>query len=202
MKDMLFYERQAAEGGLRIAGMDEAGRGPLAGPVVVAAVVMPLSSDKLISGVDDSKKLSEKKREALYEQIMQVAEEVQVAFATHEEVDSLNVLNATKKAMLQCVNSLTKADKVLIDAVTLSAKIPTLGIIHGDALSYSIAAASIVAKVTRDRLMKQYDRQYPLYNFAKHKGYGTAEHIRLLGQYGACPIHRKTFIKKFVTEEQ
>lgn len=97
MKDMLFYERQAAEGGLRIAGMDEAGRGPLAGPVVVAAVVMPLSSDKLISGVDDSKKLSEKKREALYEQIMQVAEEVQVAFATHEEVDSLNVLNATKK---------------------------------------------------------------------------------------------------------
>ena len=134
--------------------------------------------------------------------VVRVSEEVQVAFATHEEVDSLNVLNATKKAMLQCVNSLTKADKVLIDAVTLSAKIPTLGIIHGDALSYSIAAASIVAKVTRDRLMKQYDRQYPLYNFAKHKGYGTAEHIRLLGQYGACPIHRKTFIKKFVTEEQ
>ncbi len=196
---MLEYERLAQQGGAKyIAGIDEAGRGPLAGPVVVAGVVMPLDSEKIIDGVNDSKKLSAKKRDILFDKIVATALEVQVAVVGWEEIDSLNILNATKKGMLQCINNFKLADKVLIDAVKLDSPLPTLSIIHGDALSYSIAAASIVAKVTRDRLMEQYHKLYPQYNFAKHKGYGTAEHIKLLKQFGPCPIHRKTFIKHFV----
>ena len=196
---MLEYERQLLENGDKfIAGIDEAGRGPLAGPVVVAGVIMPLDECDVIEGVNDSKKLSAKKRDALYDKILEKAIDVQVAVVDHETIDRDNILNATKLGMLQCINGFKQVDRVLIDAVQLNAKVPTLSIIRGDALSYSIAAASIVAKVTRDRLMLEYDKQYPQYNFAKHKGYGTAEHIRLLKEYGPCPIHRRTFIGHFV----
>lgn len=194
---MLNYERQLMESGARlIAGIDEAGRGPLAGPVVVAGVIMPM--DNIIQGTNDSKKLSAKKRDALYDQIMATALDVQVAIVDCNTIDEINILNATKQGMLQCINGFAQVDRVLIDAVKLDAKVPTLSIIKGDALSYSIAAASIIAKVTRDRLMLELDKQYPQYNFAKHKGYGTAEHIRLLKEHGPCPEHRRTFIKNFV----
>ena len=194
---MLNYERQLMESGARlIAGIDEAGRGPLAGPVVVAGVIMP--RDNIIQGINDSKKLSAKKRDALYDQIMATALDVQVAIVDCNTIDEINILNASKQGMLQCINGFEQVDRVLIDAVKLDAKVPTLSIIKGDALSYSIAAASIIAKVTRDRLMLELDKQYPQYNFAKHKGYGTAEHIRLLKEHGPCPEHRRTFIKNFV----
>ena len=193
---MLQYEHNLQQQGLNlIAGIDEAGRGPLAGPVVVAGVIMPL--DDIIEGINDSKKLSEKKRDKLFEQIMQKAIDVQVAVLDSNLIDEINILNATKQGMLQCINGFANVDHVLIDAVKLNTPVPTTSIIHGDALSYSIAAASIVAKVTRDRMMLDYANQYPQYNFAKHKGYGTKEHITLLKQYGPCPIHRKTFIKNF-----
>lgn len=196
---MLEYERQLQESGARfIAGIDEAGRGPLAGPVVVAGVIMPLGDSDIIEGVNDSKKLSAKKRDLLFDKIMEKAIDVQVAIIDNETIDRDNILNATKNGMLQCINGFKQVDRVLIDAVKLDTKVATLSIIHGDALSYSIAAASIIAKVTRDRLMLEYDTQYPQYNFAKHKGYGTAEHIRLLKEYGPCPIHRRTFIGHFV----
>ena len=196
---MLEYERQIQQSGAKyIAGIDEAGRGPLAGPVVVAGVIMPLDECDLIEGVNDSKKLSAKKRDTLYDLICERAIDVQVAIIDNEAIDRDNILNATKRGMLQCINGFEKVDRVLIDAVKLDAKVPTLSIIHGDALSYSIAAASIVAKVTRDRIMLDYHRKYPQYNFAKHKGYGTAEHIRLLKEHGPCPIHRRTFIGHFV----
>ena len=194
---MLQYEIELISKGYKyIAGVDEAGRGPLAGPVVVAAVVMPL--DELIDGVNDSKKLSAKKRDTLYELIMQKALRVKTSVISHEIIDDINILNATKRGMKECLDGLEQADAALIDAVKLQVGVPTFSIIHGDALSYSIAAASIVAKVTRDRLMLEYDRLYPQYNFAKHKGYGTAEHIKLLKEYGPCPIHRRSFIKNFV----
>lgn len=194
---MLNYERQLMESGARlIAGIDEAGRGPLAGPVVVAGVIMPM--DNIIQGINDSKKLSAKKRDALYDQIMATVLDVQVAIVDCNTIDEINILNATKQGMLQCINGFAQVDRVLIDAVKLDAKVPTLSIIKGDALSYSIAAASIIAKVTRDRLMLELNKQYPQYNFAKHKGYGTAEHIRLLKEHGPCPEHRRTFIKNFV----
>ena len=196
---MLDYERQFLQDGDRfIAGIDEAGRGPLAGPVVVAGVIMPLDEQSIIEGVNDSKKLSAKKRDELYDKIIDRAIDVQVAIVDHLTIDRENILNATKSGMLQCINGFKQVDRVLIDAVKLNAKVPTLSIIHGDALSYSIAAASIVAKVTRDRLMLEYDKQYPQYNFAKHKGYGTAEHIRLLKEHGPCEIHRRSFITHFV----
>ena len=164
--------------------------------VVVAGVIMPM--DNIIQGINDSKKLSAKKRDALYDQIMATALDVQVAIVDRNTIDEINILNATKQGMLQCINGFEQVDRVLIDAVKLDAKVPTLSIIKGDALSYSIAAASIIAKVTRDRLMLELDKQYPQYNFAKHKGYGTAEHIRLLKEHGPCPEHRRTFIKNFV----
>lgn len=193
---MLQYEQNLQQQGcVYIAGIDEAGRGPLAGPVVVAGVIMPL--DDIIEGVNDSKKLSEKKRDKLFDLIMQKAIDVQVAVIDHQQIDQLNILNATKLGMMQCINGFVNVDHVLIDAVKLETAVPTTSIIHGDALSYSIAAASIVAKVTRDRLMVEYDKQYPQYNFAKHKGYGTKEHVALLQQHGPCAIHRKTFIKNF-----
>ena len=196
---MLQYEIQFLQNGEKfIAGIDEAGRGPLAGPVVVAGVIMPLGDSDIIDGVNDSKKLSAKKRDALYDKIIEKAIDVQVAIVDHTTIDRDNILSATKSGMLQCINGFKRVDRVLIDAVKSDAKVPTLSIVHGDALSYSIAAASIVAKVTRDRLMMEYDKEYPQYNFAKHKGYGTAEHIRLLKEHGPCPIHRRTFIGHFV----
>ena len=197
--DMFNYEKQLmADGAKLIAGIDEAGRGPLAGPVVVAGVIMPLDEASIIDGVNDSKKLSEIKRQKLYEQIMDKAIDVQIAVIDNTTIDEINILNATKQGMVHCIEDFKNVDCVLIDAVKLDVPVRTLSIVHGDALSYSIAAASIVAKVTRDGLMYRYDRDYPEYNFAKHKGYGTAAHIAALKQYGPCPIHRRTFIGHFV----
>lgn len=196
---LLEYENQLLEAGNKlICGIDEAGRGPLAGPVVVAGVIMPLGESDLIDGVNDSKKLSAKKRDKLYDEILAKAIEVQVAVVDNKTIDEINILNATKQGMLQCIEGFSKVDCVLIDAVKLDTSVRTLSIVHGDALSYSIAAASIVAKVTRDRMMEDFDKSYPQYGFAKHKGYGTAAHIAALKQYGPCPIHRRSFIGHFV----
>ena len=170
---------------------------PLREPVVVAGVIMPTGL-RHNRGRQRQQKTFRQKRELLYDKILSKAKEVQVAVISNEEIDEINILNATKKGMLQCIDSFRQVDKVLVDAVVLNSKVPTLAIVHGDALSYSIAAASIVAKVTRDRIMTEMDKLYPQYLFAQHKGYGTAKHIQLLKQYGPCPIHRKTFIKHFV----
>lgn len=198
--EMLEYEREyTAKGYSAICGMDEVGRGPLAGPVVVCAIVMPLEEDKLIDGIDDSKKLSEKRREALYDKILSVAKAVSIVRVEPEEIDEINILNATKKAMRQAVEDIKdKADIAFVDAVKLDLPIPEVAIIKGDAKSYNIAAASIIAKVYRDRLMYEYAERYPEYDFASNKGYGTAKHIAALRQYGATPIHRRSFIKNFV----
>ena len=182
--------------GVVFAGIDEAGRGPLAGPVAAGCCVMP--AEPLLPGVDDSKKLSEKKREALYEQILETAVYARVAYATAEEIDELNILEATRLAMARAAAD-APCGLFLLDAME---PVPLPGeqraIIHGDALCYSIAAASILAKVARDRLMRELDEKYPQYGFAKHKGYGTAEHIAALRQYGPCPEHRSLFVRKFV----
>lgn len=201
IKDTLVFERELlAEGARLIGGMDEAGRGPLAGPVVAAAVIMPL--DDPIPGVDDSKKVSEKKRETLFDLIIQKAVAYKICLADEHVIDEINILNATKQAMTSCVEGLSvRPDIVLVDAVKLALEVPTKAIIKGDALSYSIAAASILAKVYRDRLMREYDKEYPQYGFAKHKGYGTKDHIEALRTFGPSPIHRKTFITHFVTNE-
>ena len=182
-----------------ICGIDEAGRGPLAGPVVVASVIMP--KDSRIEGVNDSKKVSEKKREKLYDQILEEAISYGIGIIYQDEIDEINILQATKKGLTEALKSMkVKPDAILVDALT---GIDTLGIpyksmIKGDATSYSIAAASIVAKVTRDRIMREWDSVYPEYGFAGHKGYGTAKHIAAIKQYGLCPIHRKSFTKNFV----
>ena len=182
--------------GTVFAGIDEAGRGPLAGPVSAGCCIMP--AEPLIPGIDDSKKLSEKKREALYEQILETAVYARVANATAEEIDELNILEATRLAMARAAAD-APCGLFLLDAME---HVPLPGeqraIIHGDALCYSIAAASILAKVARDRLMRELDEKYPQYGFAKHKGYGTAEHIAALRQYGPCPEHRSLFVRKFV----
>lgn len=182
-----------------IAGIDEAGRGPLAGPVVVAAVVMP--KDSMIEGVNDSKKVSEKKRELIYEQIINEAISYSVGIIDQNEIDRINILNATKEGLTQAVKGLTvKPDEILVDALTKidTAGIPYISIVKGDAKSYSIAAASIIAKVTRDRIMRQWDEIYPKYGFSKHKGYGTKMHIEAIKEYGICPLHRLSFVKNFI----
>ncbi len=181
-----------------ICGIDEVGRGPFAGPVVTAAVIMP--KDCIIPGVNDSKKLSEEKREELFEIITQEAIEYSIGQIESDEIDRINILNATKKAMTQSVNNLEhRPGIILIDALTLpEITIKQEAIIKGDAKSFSIAAASIVAKVTRDRLMKEYDKMYPQYGFARNKGYGTAEHSKAILEYGPCPIHRRSFIKNLL----
>ncbi len=182
-----------------ICGIDEAGRGPLAGPVVVASVIMP--HDSMIEGVNDSKKVSEKKREELYEKIIEESISYGVGIMDHNEIDEYNILNATKMGLTNSLKELTvKPDLIVVDALN---KIDTLGIpyksiIKGDALRYSISAASIIAKVTRDRIMRQWDEVYPMYGFQKHKGYGTAAHIAAIKEYGLCPIHRKSFTKNFI----
>lgn len=197
---MLDFENKYLEKGYNlIAGIDEAGRGPLAGPVCVAMVIMPLNQEDIIEGVNDSKKLTEKKRELLYEKIIDKAIAYHVELVDEETIDALNILNATKLGMLTCINTIEKKpDIVLIDAVKIDSDIETLSIIKGDSLSYSIACASILAKVTRDRLMLELDKEYPEYGFAKHKGYGTKAHIEALKKYGKCPRHRDSFIKNFV----
>lgn len=197
---MLEYETKLKEKGYKlIAGIDEAGRGPLAGPVAVAIVIMPLEEEDIIDGVNDSKKLTEKKRTLLYDKIIEKAIAYHIELVDRETIDSINILNATKLGMLTCINTIERRpDIVLVDAVPLNADIQTVSIIKGDALSYSIACASILAKVYRDRLMNELDKEYPQYGFAKHKGYGTKAHIDALKKYGKCPEHRETFIKKFV----
>lgn len=196
--DLTAYEREAWEKGVILAGMDEAGRGPLAGPVVAACVVMP--QQPLLSGVNDSKKIAENKREILFEQIRDVAIAYGIGLVDEHEIDEINILNATKKAMHQAYEGMqTECDLLLVDAVALSLPCETRSLIKGDAVSYCIAAASILAKVTRDRMMRALHEQYPQYGFAKHKGYGTKEHMAALRQYGACPHHRKTFIKRVFT---
>jgi ribonuclease HII len=197
--DWLAYENTAIENGHQlICGIDEAGRGPLAGPVFAAAVILPLHTS--IDGINDSKKLSEKKREALFDIIQETAVSFSVGFATETEIEEINILQATFLAMKRACDGLqVKPDFALVDGN----RMPHLGvetqtIIKGDSLSASIAAASILAKVSRDRLMYEIDHLYPEYQFAKHKGYGTALHIEILKKYGPCPVHRRTFLKKIL----
>jgi len=193
------YENQAHAMGISlVAGMDEAGRGPLAGPVVAAAVI--LDPEKPIYGVDDSKKLSPKKRAALKAEIEEKAISVGIGIVDVETIDTINILEATKLAMKKAVAALDpQPQQLLIDAVQLKdLPIPQQPIIKGDALSVSIAAASIIAKETRDEMLKAYDELYPEYGFASHKGYGTKQHMDAIRTYGPLPIHRKTFIKNIV----
>ncbi len=194
--ELTTFDAQYRQDGRAVAGMDEAGRGPLVGPVVAACVRM--RPDSAILWVDDSKKLSEARREALYDQILAEAEAVGVGMADAEEIDRINILEATKNAMRRAAGQV-QADVYLIDAVKgLGLHGEEVPIIRGDATSYSIAAASIVAKVTRDRMLRELDAAYPEYGFARNKGYGTAEHIEALKRLGPCPAHRRSFIGHFV----
>ena len=197
--DKLKFEKEYQQKGYKmIAGCDEAGRGPLAGPVVVASVIMPI--DDLIDGVDDSKKLTEKKRDELFDKIIEKAIDYKISIVSEKVIDEINILQATKQGMEECINGLKiKPDFALIDAVKgLNLVCEFLPLIKGDYLSYSIGCASILAKVTRDRLMVEMAQIYPEYSFEKHKGYGTKAHIEAIKKYGKCPIHRDTFIKDFV----
>ena len=187
------------EGFNYICGIDEAGRGPLAGPVVVASVIMP--KDSMIEGVNDSKKISEAKREKIYDLIIERAISYGVGIISQEEIDEVNILNATKNGLTKSLEKLDSwPDIILVDALrdinTLG--IPYRSVIKGDAKIYSIACASIIAKVTRDRIMKEWDKIYPQYGFASHKGYGTAKHIAAIKEYGLCPLHRHSFTRKFL----
>lgn len=197
LERMRVYERQNAHYGL-ICGVDEAGRGPLAGPVVAGAVILPENCEILY--LNDSKQLTEKRREELYEEIRQKAVAWAVGMVSPARIDEINILQATYEAMRQAVSKLNPAPDILLcDAVRIpEIEIPQMSIIKGDAKSLSIAAASIMAKVTRDRLMREYDKVMPQYGFASHKGYGSAAHIAALKEYGPSPIHRKTFIGNFV----
>ncbi|MDO4297294.1 MAG: ribonuclease HII [Lachnospiraceae bacterium] len=185
-----------------ICGIDEAGRGPLAGPVVAGAVILP--KDCEIFYLNDSKQLSEKKRELLYDEIMEKAVATGIGIVGPERIDEINILQATYEAMRQAVAKLGVTPQILLnDAVTIpEVVIPQVPIIKGDAKSVSIAAASILAKVTRDRMMREYDREFPEYGFAGHKGYGSAVHIEAIRKYGPCVIHRRSFLKNFVSEEK
>ena len=202
LKHMLEIEASLCEKGYKlVCGVDEAGRGPLCGPVVAAAVI--LKPGQMIDGVNDSKKISEKKREKLYEDIMANALAVGVGMSDVDVIEDVNILNATKLAMKQAINNLKiQPEYVLIDGnqmidITMDAET----VVSGDAKSESIAAASIIAKVTRDRMLLEWDKEYPEYGFAKHKGYGTKAHIEAIGKYGLTPLHRKSFCTKFVKGE-
>ncbi len=196
---LLNYEEKYQDK-LLIAGIDEAGRGPLAGPVVCACVIMPYEKDKRILGVNDSKKLTPKKRAMLYQQIVETAISYCIVEISEREIDEINILNATKKGMKKALEGLEiNPEIVLIDAVHLDGiSILQDSVVHGDAVSYNIACASILAKVYRDKLMEEYAKKYPDYFFEKHKGYGTKVHIDALKKYGACPLHRASFIKNFI----
>lgn len=197
---MSVYEKEYS-GFSAICGIDEAGRGPFAGPVVAGAVILP--KDEPILYLNDSKKLSEKKREALYDVIMQEAVAVGIGMAASERIDEINILQATYEAMRMAIGNLkVKPDILLNDAVTIpDVEIRQIPIIKGDAKSVSIAAASIIAKVTRDRLMREYEEMYPGYGFADNKGYGTKAHIEGLRKLGPTPIHRRSFIHKYISQE-
>lgn len=198
------FEKAAMTRGFKlICGVDEAGRGPLAGPVCAAAVILP--EGIVIEGLNDSKKLSESKREKLFDVITEKAVSYSVAFGTLEEIEKLNILEATFLAMNRAIDGLSvKADYALIDGnrTPKGIEIPCETIVKGDSLSASIAAASVLAKVTRDRLLAEYDKKYPEYNFKKHKGYGTREHTELILKHGPCEIHRRSFLKKLLGEEK
>ncbi len=202
MPDYSFESAAKSCGFKFICGVDEAGRGPLAGPVCAAAVILP--EDLEIEGLNDSKKLSEKKREALYDIIIEKAVDYHIAFGTLEEIEEHNILNATYFAMNRAINGLKKVDFALVDGnrVPTDIKVQCSTVVKGDAKSVSIAAASILAKVTRDRLLLEYDKKYPLYEFAKHKGYGTKLHIDLLKRYGPTEIHRLSFLKNILGDQK
>ena len=198
--EKLQYERALLAQGLQyIAGVDEVGRGPLAGPVVCAAVIMPLDDESIIVGVDDSKKLSAKKRETLAEEIKKRALAYTIVEVSEKEIDEINILEATKLGMKKALETLEIVPQsVLTDGnMTLNIDFPQRSVIGGDALCYSIGAASIIAKVYRDKMMDEYAKEYPQYAFESNKGYGTAAHIQAIKEYGLCPIHRRTFTKKF-----
>ncbi len=203
MIDLLAYEKELYEEGIEyIAGTDEAGRGPLAGPVVAAAVILP--KGLIITGVNDSKQLTEKKREELFDLINEKALAIGVCFIDNNKIDEINILEASRLAMMEAIKKLKiKPQYVLSDAMPMNIDIPVKPIIKGDALSESIAAASIIAKVSRDRFMDEMDLKYPNYGFKKHKGYPTKDHIEAIKKYGITPIHRKTFkpIKTMLIEQ-
>ncbi|SHE95521.1 RNase HII [Caldanaerobius fijiensis DSM 17918] len=197
---MMYYETQARNSGYQIiGGVDEVGRGPLAGPVVAACVVLP---HKLyIEGLNDSKKLSPSKREQLSLEIQKHALDIGIGIVHQDVIDEINILNATKKAMIMAIENLrVKPDIILTDAIKLDISIPQIPIIKGDQKSVSIAAASIIAKVYRDRLMVEYDKDFPQYGFKNNKGYGTKAHIEAIKQYGITYLHRKSFTKKFLKD--
>ena len=200
LKELKQIEEELYNSGVNlICGIDEAGRGPLAGPVVVAAAIMP--RDSMIEGVNDSKKVSEKKREKLYDLITDEAIAYGVGIIDQKEIDRINILNATKEGLTMAVKELNpKPDLIIVDALSKidTEGIPYKSIIKGDAKCYSIACASIIAKVTRDKIMRQWDEVYPQYGFIKHKGYGTAAHISAIKEYGLCPLHRLSFVKNIV----
>ena len=200
LERLTVLERELWDAGRMPGGIDEVGRGPLAGPVVTACVSIP--RDRLVPGVDDSKKLSEKKREQLYPLLLEAADYAETCFLGPEVIDEINILAATRRAMETCAAGF-RGDVLLIDAVEgLSLPCPARALIHGDALSYMIGAASIVAKVTRDRYMIALDEKYPMYGFARNKGYGTAEHIAALKKYGPCPEHRRSFIGRILGDHE
>lgn len=201
LEEMYRYEKEHEDCAL-ICGIDEAGRGPLAGPVVAGAVILPKNSRILY--LNDSKKLSEKRREELFVRIQKEALAWSVGIAEPERIDEINILQATYEAMRKAIQGLPqKPDLLLNDAVTIpDVEIVQIPIVKGDAKSLSIAAASILAKVTRDHMMMEYDKIYPEYGFGKHKGYGTAAHMEAIRRFGPCPIHRRTFIKKIVGEDE
>ena len=200
--DKLIYERKHLEDGKKyIAGVDEVGRGPLAGPVVCASVIMPL--DDIIAGIDDSKKISEKKREALFEVIKEKAICYSICEISEQEIDQINILNAVKKCMTNAVETLAvKPDITLVDGVDTNLNLNAEYIVKGDSKSYTIGCASILAKVYRDNLMKEYAKEFPEYGFEKHKGYGTKTHIEKIKEIGPCKLHRRTFIKNFWVEPE
>ena len=199
--DKLIYERKYYQNGCNaVAGVDEVGRGPLAGPVVCCAVIMP--TDDIIDGIDDSKKLSEKKRQMLAEVIKQKAIAYCIKEISQEEIDKINILQAVKKCMVDAVEGLNiKPDITLVDGVDTNLPIKAEYLVKGDSKSYSIGCASILAKVYRDNLMCEYAKQFPEYQFEKHKGYGTKTHIEKIKEIGPCKLHRKTFIKNFWEEQ-
>ncbi len=203
MIDLLAYEKELYKEGYElICGTDEAGRGPLAGPVVAAAVILP--KNMIIDGVNDSKQLTEKKREELFDVIYEKALAVGVAFVDNKKIDEINILEASRLAMMEAIKKLKiKPDYVISDAMKMNIDVPVKPIIKGDALSISIAAASIIAKVTRDRFMDEMDLKYPNYGFKRHKGYPTKDHIEAIKKYGITEIHRITFkpIKTMLVEQ-
>ncbi len=201
MNKLLYERKHLSEGKKYIAGVDEVGRGPLAGPVVCASVIMPL--DDIIEGVTDSKKLSEKKREKLYPLIKEKAICYSIQEISQEEIDEINILNAVKKCMVKAVESLSvKPDITLVDGNDTNLPINAEYIVKGDLNSYTIGCASILAKVYRDNLMKEYAKEFPEYGFEKHKGYGTKVHIDKIKEIGPCKLHRRTFIKNFWVEPE